>query len=38
MKWVLIATESPLASVLKERKDWRVEYDDGLAIIFVRIQ
>jgi hypothetical protein len=38
VKWVLVATDSPLASVLKERKDWRVEYDDGLAIIFVRIQ
>jgi hypothetical protein len=38
VKWILIATDSPLASVLKERKDWRVEYDDGLAIIFARIQ
>ena len=38
VKWVLIATDSPLASVLKESKDWRVQYDDGLAIIFARIQ
>jgi len=37
VKWVLIATDSPLSSVLKESKDWRVEYDDGLAIVFARI-
>jgi hypothetical protein len=38
VKWVLIASDSPLSSVLKERKDWRLEYDDGLAVIFSRIQ
>ena len=37
VKWVLIASGSPLSSVLKESKNWRVKYDDGLAIIFVRI-
>ena len=37
VKWVLINTDSPLASVLKESKAWHVEYDDGLAIIFSRI-
>jgi hypothetical protein len=36
VKWVLVDTGSPLSSVLKESKDWRVEYDDGLAVIFTR--
>lgn len=36
VKWVLISPGSPLASVLKESKDWRVQYDDGLAIVFSR--
>jgi hypothetical protein len=36
VKWVLIAADSPLASVLKESRDWRVEYDDGMAIVFAR--
>jgi hypothetical protein len=38
VKWVLVAAGSPLSSVLKESKDWRVEYDDGLAIVFARIR
>jgi hypothetical protein len=38
VKWVLVASDSPLSSVLKESKDWRAEYDDGLAIVFARIQ
>jgi hypothetical protein len=37
VKWVLIAVDSPLASVLKESTDWHVEYDDGVAIVFARI-
>jgi hypothetical protein len=37
VKWVLIAANSPLAGVLKERKDWRAQYDDGLAIVFERV-
>ncbi len=37
VRWVLIDTNSPLASVLKEDKAWHVQYDDGLAIIFSRI-
>jgi cytochrome b subunit of formate dehydrogenase len=37
VKWVLIATDSPLAGVLKQSRDWRAEYDDGLAIVFARI-
>jgi hypothetical protein len=36
VKWVLIAANSPLSSVLKESKDWRAEYDDGMAVIFAR--
>ena len=36
VKWVLVATDSPLATVLKESRDWRVEYDDGLAMIFAQ--
>lgn len=38
VRWVLIDSDSPLSSVLKESKDWRVKYDDGLAIVFARIQ
>ncbi len=38
VNWVLIATESPLSTVLKESKAWKVDYDDGLAIIFSRVQ
>jgi hypothetical protein len=37
VKWVLIPANSPLSSLLKERKDWHVEYDDGLATIFTRL-
>jgi hypothetical protein len=36
VQWVLISVDSPLSSVLKESRDWRVEYDDGLAIVFAR--
>jgi hypothetical protein len=36
VKWVLIAAGSPLSSILKECKDWRVEYDDGVATVFSR--
>lgn len=32
----LVSPASPLATVMKESKEWRVEYDDGFAIIFVR--
>ena len=33
---VLIPPDVPLANVLKERSDWKVAYDDGTAILFVR--
>jgi hypothetical protein len=36
INWVLIAVDSPLCTVLKESKDWHVEYDDGFAVIFAR--
>jgi hypothetical protein len=35
-KWALIAAKSPLASLLSESKDWRLEYDDGVAMVFAR--
>lgn len=37
VKWVLIPVDSPLSSLLKESKEWRLEYDDGLATVFSRI-
>jgi hypothetical protein len=36
VRWVLIATDCPLAGVLKENKGWRAAYDDGRAIVFAR--
>ena len=36
VKWVLVPTDSPLSSVLRETGDWRVTYDDGLATLFSR--
>jgi hypothetical protein len=38
VKWVLIEANSPLSSIMKESNEWRVEYDDGMAIVFDRIQ
>jgi hypothetical protein len=37
VQWVLAGADSPLAAVLKESKDWRVAYEDGLAIVFARV-
>jgi len=34
--WVLIPPDAPLANVLKETADWKVVYDDGVAIVFTR--
>jgi hypothetical protein len=34
--WVLMPTDSPLSTVLRESRDWRVDYDDGVAIIFAK--
>ena len=36
VRWVLMPTDSPLSTVLRESHDWRVDYDDGLAIVFSR--
>jgi len=33
---VLIPPDAPLANVLKEASDWKVVYDDGVAIFFVK--
>jgi hypothetical protein len=38
VRWALVASDSPLSSILKQSQDWRVEYDDGLAIVFARRQ
>lgn len=37
VKWVLAPVQSPLSSLLKESKKWRLEYDDGLAAVFSRV-
>jgi hypothetical protein len=34
---VLIPPDAPLANVLKENSDWKVAYDDGVAIFFARV-
>lgn len=34
---LLLPTDWALGSVLKERPDWRVEYDDGQALLFERV-
>jgi len=36
VRWVLMPVDSPLASLLRENKEWRADYDDGSAIIFSR--
>jgi hypothetical protein len=36
VKWVLMPTDAPLSSLLRENHDWRIEYDDGLAMVFSR--
>ena len=37
VQWVLIAADRPLAGVLKESKDWRMEFNDGMAVIYSRL-
>lgn len=34
---VLLSTRAPLASAIKLSRDWRVVYDDGMAIVFRRV-
>ena len=36
VKWVLMPTDAPLSSLLRESHDWRIDYDDGLAMVFSR--
>jgi hypothetical protein len=36
VRWVLMPTDSPLSTALRESRDWRIEYDDGLAMVFGR--
>jgi hypothetical protein len=36
VQWVLIGADTPLAAVLKQSSDWRLRYDDGLAVVFAR--
>jgi hypothetical protein len=38
VQWVLMPTDSALSSLLREDHDWRVDYDDGLAMLFSRIR
>lgn len=34
---VLLSTHAPLASAVKLSRDWRVVYDDGMAVVFRRV-
>ncbi len=36
VKWVLMPTDAALSSLLRESSDWRIDYDDGLAMVFCR--
>ena len=36
VEWVLMPTDSALSTVLRESRNWRVDYDDGLAMVFSR--
>ncbi|HEY8671908.1 MAG TPA: hypothetical protein VIL63_13775, partial [Terriglobales bacterium] len=36
VKWVLMPTDAALSSLLRESSDWRIDYDDGLAMVFSR--
>jgi hypothetical protein len=36
VKWVLMPRDSPLSSLLRDSRDWHIEYDDGLATVFSR--
>ena len=38
INWVLIPPGSALSNMLKELPEWRVAYDDGVAIIFQRVR
>jgi hypothetical protein len=36
VQWVLIGADSPLATALKQSDQWRLKYDDGVAVVFAR--
>jgi hypothetical protein len=36
VKWVLTPADGPLSSLLRESRDWHIDYDDGLAMVFTR--
>lgn len=36
VQWVLMPPDSALSSLLRDEQGWRVEYDDGVAILFAR--
>jgi hypothetical protein len=37
VQWVLMPTDSALSSLLRESQDWRIAYEDGVAIVFFRV-
>jgi cytochrome b subunit of formate dehydrogenase len=36
VKWALLPADSPLSSLLRESRDWHVDYEDNLAVVFSR--
>jgi hypothetical protein len=36
VKWALLPTGCPLATLLRETRDWHVAYEDNVAVIFSR--
>jgi hypothetical protein len=38
VNWVVVPTDLPLANGLKLDNTWRIDYDDGTAIIFSRVR
>jgi hypothetical protein len=36
VRWALLPVNSPLACVMRESQDWRVTYEDRLAVVFSR--
>ena len=38
IQWVLVPPDVPLFSVLRNRRDWKVVYDDGFAILFEHVE
>src|SRR5262249_2440833 len=36
VNWILISPDSALSNTLKEVPDWKILYDDGVAVLFER--